>query len=90
MGVDKEATDIWKFGRPRPDLTFDETLAAPRPDLTVNEMNDRQNMIAASEARRRSEMIRLLNQTISELPPGHPARVCNPFLVENIRLPTGS
>ena len=31
MGIDKEAMDIWKFGRSRPDLSLDETLATPEP-----------------------------------------------------------
>ncbi len=25
-GVDKEATDIWMFGKPRPDLTIEDTM----------------------------------------------------------------
>ena len=27
MGADKEATDIWLFGKPRPDLSAQETFA---------------------------------------------------------------
>jgi hypothetical protein len=26
MGIDKEATDIWLFGKPRPDLTMEQTV----------------------------------------------------------------
>jgi hypothetical protein len=26
MGVDKDATDIWLFGRARPDLTIEQTI----------------------------------------------------------------
>ncbi len=50
MGVDKEATDIWKFGRSRPDLSFAETLAAPMPDLSADEQAERQRLI--TEAKR--------------------------------------
>lgn len=45
MGIDKETIDIWKFGRPRPDLSMDETLAAPMSILTVEEQTERQDLI---------------------------------------------
>jgi hypothetical protein len=45
VGADKEATDIWKFGRARPDLSLDETLAAPMPTLTAEEMAERQRLV---------------------------------------------
>lgn len=45
MGVDKEAMDIWKFGRSRPDLSIDETLAAPEPNITLDEVAERRWLI---------------------------------------------
>lgn len=52
MGVDKETTDIWKFGRPRPDLTLDEVLATPMPTLSKAERARREHLINKSVARR--------------------------------------
>lgn len=52
MGVDKEAMDIWKFGRPRPDLSFDESLAAPVPELSDKEAEQRKGMMRAARDRR--------------------------------------
>jgi hypothetical protein len=46
MGVDKEATDIWKFGRPRPDLTFDESMAAPEPIVTGRQKRTRERALS--------------------------------------------
>ena len=54
MGFDKEATDIWKFGRPRPDLTPDETLSAAEPELTDAEKRKRHRRLTAL-ARKRSK-----------------------------------
>ena len=45
MGVDKEAIDIWKFGRPRRDLSLDETLAAPEPILSKEETLQREQLL---------------------------------------------
>lgn len=47
MGIDKDATDIWKFGRVRNDLTLDQTCAAPMPELSDEESNARQKLIDA-------------------------------------------
>lgn len=52
MGVDKEATDIWKFGRARPDLSFDESLAADIPELSEAEKAERNALIDANISRR--------------------------------------
>jgi hypothetical protein len=47
MGLDKEATDIWKFGRIRPDLTVEQTVAAPWPhDVPPEEENRRRKLVA--------------------------------------------
>ena len=45
MGMDKETTDIWKFGRARPDLSMEQSATAPTPILTAEEMADRQEKI---------------------------------------------
>lgn len=45
MGVNKGATDIWKFGRLRPDLTDIATFEAEMPVLTKQQMSDRQDGI---------------------------------------------
>lgn len=46
MGLDKEATDIWKFGIPRPDLSTEETFAAPYPETLSQEEADRRDILA--------------------------------------------
>lgn len=45
MGMDREVTDIWKFGRPRDDLTTAEVIAAPNPELTIEEYDRRQMLV---------------------------------------------
>lgn len=59
MGVDKEAADIWMFGRPRPDLTLQQTFEAReagRDPITADEEQRRNEMIAKHIDRRTNDM----------------------------------
>ena len=47
MGMDKEATDIWKFGRSRLDLSPLESLNAPEPKIGKREAARRKRLLAA-------------------------------------------
>jgi hypothetical protein len=52
MGMDKEATDIWVFGRSRPDLTIDETRQAALVHSTIGaECPDQAALDAYTESR---------------------------------------
>lgn len=55
MGMDKEATDIWLFGRPRPDLT---------PKETFDEARKRREAMNAHSERRVKE---LLGENVSNI-----------------------
>lgn len=57
MGLDKEATDIWKFGKSRPDLSLDETMAAPMPSLSATEEAQRQALLDARLKEKLAPMI---------------------------------
>jgi hypothetical protein len=58
MGVDREAMDIWKFGRPRPDLTLDESLAAPMPEFTPRQIRAKHKAISKFEQTSRAALTR--------------------------------
>lgn len=50
MGMDKEATDIWVFGRKRPDLSMEETVKASQTfrwdDLSPQEQRRRDKALS--------------------------------------------
>lgn len=60
MGMDKETTDIWVFGKPRTDLTAEQTVAAMKefrpPDLEPAERERRVTLIDEIVKRRTRDM----------------------------------
>lgn len=66
MGVDKKATDIWKFGRPRPDLSINETMTAPEPELSDEERARRTSLMS----QRNDEVAENLFHVLGEVRPG--------------------
>lgn len=62
MGADKEATDIWVFGKPRPDLSPEQTFAASQeahkspPELEPEERERREHLIGEIIKRRTNDM----------------------------------
>ena len=59
MGMDREAFDIWKFGRARPELSFEEVQAAPDPQMTAPQARRRDRLLSH---RKRVLMKELLSQ----------------------------
>jgi hypothetical protein len=64
MGMDREALDIWKFGRARPDLSFEEVRDAPDPQITAQQARQRDRLLSH---RKRALMKELLGQAPSIL-----------------------
>ena len=65
MGMDKEAIDIWKFGRPRPDLSFDEVLAALEPVLTDFQRRRREADLSRRHRGRMKELLAMAPDIIA-------------------------
>ena len=58
MGADKEATDIWMFGRKRPDLSAEETFA---------EYQRRAKLMEEHAEARNDELLRRAPEMIDEI-----------------------
>ncbi len=62
MGMDKEATDIWIFGRKRPDLTPEETFTAHNnfnyDGLSAEQISQRKALIEVYKTERLEELIK--------------------------------
>lgn len=70
MGIDKEAMDIWRFGRQRPDLSPQETWEAAqvgRGDIDEKEIARRDDLLAEHRERRFREIAASLPKTKAEM-----------------------